>query len=379
MNQPAGRGLRAALTGLRTSTRHPTGDTRAMPLLGDEGDVSSFDDHLLPRQVEGLVWSVLDAPRAAELAALVSRIETADGTPVRTSAEEVESYFAEREGFRAVAGDDGDGVMRAFGLVRPKGQVEGMQSFTCSGGVDDALRLKGAGFALVDWQVSTSRALLASSGAEQGVVVVHVDETETDLRALLEEHGFRPRRWYVQMRRSLALDIPGIALPQYVSVEPWTADLAEQVRRAHGRAFADQPEGAMERGSDLWGPEATAFEPRWSFVALDRSSDRAKIAGYIVSSRYEQDWEALGWTEGYTEVLGVLSEWRGKHVGSALLSAAMRAYAADGMEYAGLDVDVDFALDVDHPEPHSMMALYTSLDYVPTSRSALHVLELGAP
>ncbi|MGC5627133.1 GNAT family N-acetyltransferase [Georgenia sp. Z1344] len=377
MSQPPGRGLRAALTGLRTSTRRPSGETVAMHVLAEPDPSTGSTDRLLPRAVDGLTWSVLDAPRAAELAALVSRIESADGTPLRTSAEEVESYFAAREGYRAVAGDDAEGVMRAFGLVRPKGEVvDGMPSFTCSGGVDDALRLKGAGAALVGWQVATSQALLAESGAERGAVVVHVDESESDLSALLEEHGFRPRRWYVQMRRSLSLDIPTIPLPPYVSVEPWTPELADQVRRAHGRAFADQPEGAMERGAELWGPEATAFEPGWSFVALDRSSDRAKVAGYVVSSRYEQDWEALGWTEGYTEVLGVLSEWRGKHVGSALLSAVMRAYAADGMEYAGLDVDVDFSLDVDHPEPHSMMALYTSLDYVPTSRSALYVLEL---
>lgn len=375
MSQPPGRNLRSALTGLRTSTRQPSGETMAMPVLRPDGGPES-PDLLLPLGVEGLRWSVLDAPRAGELAALVSRVESADGTPVRTSAEEVADYFASREGVRAVAGDDSDGVMRAFGLVRARGITDGVLSFTCSGGVDDALRLKGGGAALVGWQVATARALLAEAGADRGIVVVHVDETENDLSVLLEEHGFRPRRWYVQMRRSLALEIPEIPLPRYVSVEPWTAELADQVRRAHARAFADQPEGAMEREAELWGPNATAFAPGWSFVAIDRSSDRAKVAGYIVSSRYEQDWEALGWTEGYTEVLGVLSEWRGQNVGTALLAAAMRAYAADGMEYAGLDVDVDFALDVDDPEPHSTMALYTSLDYVPTSRSALHALEL---
>jgi ribosomal protein S18 acetylase RimI-like enzyme len=330
---------------------------------------------MLPRDVEGLTWSALEPDRAGELAALVSRIESADGTPVRTSADEVATYFAERGGMRAVAGDDSDGVMRAFGLVRPRID-ESVSAFTASGGVDDALRLKGAGAALVDWQVSTARALVEASGQERGVVVVHVDETEQDLTALLHEHGFRPRRWYVQMRRSLAMEIPEIPLPQYVSVEPWNDELANQVRKAHARAFSDQPAGAMERDTEPWGANALAFAPQWSFVALDRSSDRAKVAGYIISSRYEQDWEGLGWTEGYTEACGVLSKWRGQNVGRALLVAAMRAYAADGMEYAGLDVDVEIALDVDHPEPHSMMALYSSLDYVPTSRSALYVLTI---
>ncbi|WP_418606082.1 GNAT family N-acetyltransferase [Georgenia sp. SUBG003] len=101
--------------------------------------------------------------------------------------------------------------------------------------------------------------------------------------------------------------------------------------RAHNKAFGDQW-GSQPHTPETWAEGRTHHVPSWSFVALDRSSDRAQVAGYLMSSRYDQDWPALGWSEGYTEILGVLPDWRGKHVATALLTRAMRAYADDGMQ-----------------------------------------------
>ena len=93
-----------------------------------------------------------------------------------------------------------------------------------------------------------------------------------------------------------------------------------------------------------------------------------RVAGYLRSGRYEQDWEALGWREGYTDVLGVLSDYRHRQIGPALLVAAMRAYAADGMEYAAAGVDTD--------NPSGAVDLYQSLGYVPTRGTILYALDV---
>ena len=69
----------------------------------------------------------------------------------------------------------------------------------------------------------------------------------------------------------------------------------------------------------------TAFAPEWSFVAVDRTGDRPRVAGFLLASRYEQDWAALGWREGYIDQLGVLSAWRETHVADALILASMWA------------------------------------------------------
>ncbi|GMA31460.1 GNAT family N-acetyltransferase [Litorihabitans aurantiacus] len=101
---------------------------------------------------------------------------------------------------------------------------------------------------------------------------------------------------------------------------------------------------------------------------MDRSSDRVRIAGYLISGRYEQDWDALGYTVGYTDLLGVRKEWRGRRVATALLGAAMRAYAASGIQYAGLGVDTD--------NPTGAFGLYERLGYEATRGSALYTIEL---
>jgi len=80
----------------------------------------------------------------------------------------------------------------------------------------------------------------------------------------------------------------------------------------------------------------------WCFVVLDPSSEEEghpAVAAYTLSSAYTQDWRAQGYTQGWTGLLGVRPDWRGRGLAPALLAAALRAFAADGMHKAGLDVD----------------------------------------
>ena len=117
-----------------------------------------------------------------------------------------------------------------------------------------------------------------------------------------------------------------------------------------------------------WNAGRTYFVPQWSFIAVDRSGDRARVAGYLRSARYEQDWEALGWREGYTDMLGVLADYGGRGVAPALLTAAMRAYQRDGMEFAAAGVDSD--------SPTGAVGLYRELGYAPTQGSILYALDV---
>ena len=79
----------------------------------------------------------------------------------------------------------------------------------------------------------------------------------------------------------------------------------------------------------------TAFAPEWSFVAVDRTGDRPRVAGFLLASRYEQDWAALGWREGYIDQMGVLGAYRQSRAVDALIIASMHAQAGDGMERTG--------------------------------------------
>ncbi|WP_127127556.1 GNAT family N-acetyltransferase [Georgenia sp. SYP-B2076] len=322
----------------------------------------------VPDGVAGLRWRALGEEDRRGLTALVDRIEEADNPPYRTSAEEVLEYFDTSHAWSAMGAWDADGVLRAFGFVRiPHGDVTLLRAF-CSGGVDPGWRRHGAGSALMDWQVARARTMLVETGKEAPArIVVHVDDGMDTLEALLTARGFSPRRWYMEMRRDLSVPIPQVSLDGQLSIVPWSPDLDDAVRRAHNKAFGEEW-GSQPHTIESWQQGRTHFAPSWSFVALDRSSDRARVAGYLISGRYAQDWPALGWSEGYTEMMGVLREWRGRHLATALLTEAMRAYAADGMQYAGLDVDTD--------NPTGAVPLYAHLGYERTRGSAMYTIEI---
>lgn len=325
---------------------------------------------LLPRSRDGLglTWEQLGEQDVPNLARLVERVEHADNVPFRTAPDELLEYFTEYQECQVVGARDEDGELRAYGAVRAGMSTGGPVRAICSGDVDPDIRENGVGTAILNWQLSAGKDLVHRlSGGQGGLVVVHVDDGRDDTRSLLTRMGFTEARAYVQLRRDLSLPIPDVELERNLRVEPWQEHLEDAIRRAHNKAF----EGSaltQQHSSESWEADRTFFVPQWSFVVLDRSSDRAQVAGYLMSSKYEQDWPALGWTEGATDLVGVLPPYRGRHVASALLVAAMRAYREAGLQYAGMDVDA--------ADPAGAYDLATKLGFEAIHRSQAFAIEV---
>lgn len=326
-----------------------------------------------PAPRAGLTWRALRASDLVALTELVAACEAADDPPYRTAPEELgEELFdgpdrhPENDTIAAV---DHAGRIVAYGRVRVGPAGSRRVRVSLGGGVHPEARRRGLGAAVLTWQVDRARLAIATSGATAaGQIAAYVEDGMPDHVAMLARAGFAPARYYTEALRDLQDPIPTVTLSGSIIVEPWQAVLSEQVRLAHNEAYADH------WGSEPLSPEAwregggTHFEPRWSFIAMDRSTDRVRVAGYLLSGRYEQDWSALGYTVGYTELIGVLREWRGRRVATALLLAAMRAYAADGIRYAGLTVD--------SATPQIERGLYERLGYRATRGSSLWTLDL---
>src|SRR5690625_5160094 len=168
------------------------------------------------------------------------------------------------------------------------------------------------GSALLDWQIGRAPQLLAGSRKEVlGRILVHVEAGMSDASSMLVDRGFRQIRHYTEMRRDLRLPIPDGPLPRHLELVPWQEELDDQVRIAHNDAFA-RHDGSEPHTPETWRDGRTYFVPSWSFLVLDRTTDRAQVAGYLYSGRYEQDWEAVGGSEGYIDILGVRQPWRGQ-------------------------------------------------------------------
>lgn len=318
-----------------------------------------------------LVWRPLQAKDAPAVFTLIESIESADKAPQRHSADEiVEMFEGSWKDLEAdtLGGFDHAGVLRAYAFVEVRpGDSTTVRAFL-TGGVDPSWRGRGLGRAVLAWMEGRGRQKLAESGKDLPArLATYVDEQARDQRRLYAAAGFSPIRWYTDMRRDLSLELPDLRPPSGVRVVPWSQELDEAVRLAHNEAFADHW-GSEPHSAEAWRHDVH-FAPAWSFVALDSSaSAEPAVVGYLLSGKYPQDWAVQGYTCGYTNLLGVRADWRGKGLAGALLVRAMRAYRRSRMEFACLGVDT--------ANPTGAHGLYAQLGYEPTHGSVLYSVEL---
>lgn len=287
----------------------------------------------LPGPACGLEWRVLNIGDNTELAALFSRIEIVDNPQYRTTAEETGELFRAADSIAVGAFDAGQ-TLRTFGVARIS--VTEKHQVACIGGVDPLYRGQGLGRIVLNWQTNAACALLRPRDLPADArpnVVVHVDSDKTQLIAHLEEMDFVWVRSFVELRASLAKEVELADPGRYLEILPWDPELEDTVRRVSNRITAESW-GRLPADMEEWMAGRAFFAPEWSFIARDRSGDRAPVIGFILCSRYEQDWDVLGRTEGYVDFLGVDSGWANTDVADALLTHAMAAMAADGMDCA---------------------------------------------
>lgn len=318
----------------------------------------------LPSSELGLTWRPISEDDIDRLLALMGVLEAHDNWNERQDRDDlVESLFegSYKDATRdSVLGVDDAGVPRAFGHLTPL-PGETLRRVYLSGGVHPDWRRRGIGREVLRWQTERAheaiaeQAAVAQEAAAESTsapkpwrIVAHQESRQADSGALYRAAGYTAIRWSHDMVRPLVAGAPAIpdaAVPDGLELAPWTDEFDEAVRLAHNEAFA-QHWGSQPRDEEMWTTSVTehrCFRRDWSSVVLDLaqpdSDGRPAVAGYIVCYAYPQDWEAAGHTQGWVQLIGVRPAWRRRRLAPALLAAAMRAFAADGMDAAALDVD----------------------------------------
>ncbi len=315
----------------------------------------------------GLTWRPLTEADVPAWLELVRAVEAADAAPERHTADDLRDELLvgswKDPAHRSTAALDGRGRLVAFGLVdvRP-GDLHAVRAHLW-GGVHPDHRGRGLGRRLLAWQCAVGRSLvLAAPGTAPGELVLHSAEELEDRAALARRAGFQVRRHHVLMRRALsgpaAAPLPEVEVPEGMRLVRWSAGLDEQVRLAHNEAFADH-RGSEPRTREDWQRWVSGHRDArtdWSYVVLAGDGPEAEVVGYTVAFAFAQDWTD-GVKEGWTGLLGTRSAFRRRGVGRALLVASLRAFAADGMDTAGLDVDRE--------NPSGARGTYERLGYAP--------------
>jgi len=208
------------------------------------------------------------------------------------------------------------------------------------GVTDPATRGLGIGRAALAWALARADEILAGEPA----ALVRVVEAFKDVRladaiALHEAAGFRPARWYFDMRRDLREPLPEMPDLRDLRLEPYLPGLSERMRLAHNEAFADHW-GSEPLTAGTWDRHFVGdpfFRGDLSFVAFDGD----EIAGYTINYVSEADWQATGVREGWVGQLGVRRPWRRRGLATALLVRSMEAFLAVDLEAATLGVDAE--------------------------------------
>ncbi|MDO5048445.1 MAG: GNAT family N-acetyltransferase [Actinomycetaceae bacterium] len=308
-------------------------------------------------------WRLLGVDDAGALADLLHRIEKFDGLPYRTSLDEVKEFFSTAASFIGIGGFVDD-VMRAYGHIRVFDEEPVVAS--CQGGVDPEFRNLGFGGALVSWHTESAQKRLAEIDAESKQIAFNVEEGHRSLEEHLLSYGYEWSRSYYDLRAALDGELPDVELDPFVTIAPWGSVNDKEIIKAVNRIAMDE-DGRTE--TSKWTVEDRAgFTPEWSFVALDNTADRPQVAGFIMASKYAQDWSVLGWREGTIDMLAVLPDYRGTNIAVSLVTATMRAQADSGMEavLAGLSSSAST----------SVMSVYDSLGFRTVTTSRMYTLQL---
>ncbi|MEC5192468.1 MULTISPECIES: GNAT family N-acetyltransferase [unclassified Arthrobacter] len=258
-----------------------------------------------------------------------------------------------------VLGTDVEGVARAYARITKNPDGDKAVGYGC---VDPGWQRKGIGRGLLGWMEGRARLRFAGDGraATTPRLRLHSEQQHTHQAALFGSAGYRIVRYYHEMHRPLRAGLPEVVLDDRFELVGFGPELRGPVRLAHNDAFQDHW-GSEPRDEEGWGlvVHDPLARPDLSAVVLERAT--GKVAGYQLASHDPVIAASRGFTEGYTDLLGVRREFRGHGLARALLADAMHRFAAAGMDMASLDVDSE--------NPTGALALYAAMGYAAVNTS----------
>ena len=230
-----------------------------------------------------------------------------------------------------------DGTVAAAALIFiPAGEEE--QVALVEGMVHVDHRGRGLGSYLLHWIEAHVRQ--AFGDAEDGkpqIIRTSCAVHQEDRIRLFEQQGFIAARYSYKMRRSLSQPVLEARLPGGLSWVKWTPELDLPLMHAFNEAFREHY-GVQEMNPESWRQLFTGvpqFRGDLTYLAMDAE----KIVGFCINWVEETGQEDNRPREGWVEAIGVIPDWRGRGVASALLGHALRLFQADGLQQAALEVD----------------------------------------
>ena len=177
------------------------------------------------------------------------------------------------------------------------------------------------------------------------------NELKPELNSILEELGYQPVRYFIEMCRDLN-NLPEAELPKGVEVRPVAEEEVHKIWKASVEAFRDHWGFVEPSEEEFEGyKKSKYFQPDLWQVAWHGDQVVGSVLNYI-DHDYNQKYNKK---RGMTEEITTHRDWRRKGIAGALIVRSMKMHKAKGME--------EVALGVDTNNLTGALRLYQSLGY----------------
>jgi GNAT superfamily N-acetyltransferase len=280
----------------------------------------------------------LTSEDAEALAALMVRVEADHPTGFCLGAGEVAEIMRDKPDAVFEGAFDGTHLV-AFTVVMPSLPTERGQRFTLFGDVDPQRQGEGLGTLMVGRSVARARAIHAADAPGGPLRIAGAALSDRDDQVdLMLSAGFEPGRHAFLMVAELPDELPQLALPDGVTVEPFDPETADELLASHNAAFADYPE-FTEIGRDFWRLfMVTAAHTRHALSVVARDAS-GSVAAYVFAHEYAVPPSGGPGPEIHVPYVGTLPGRRGRGLATALLSRVLHLSRAAGYVTASLNVD----------------------------------------
>lgn len=259
---------------------------------------------------------------------------------------------------------DGE-VVAAGSAMRHPDTTARVKSYL-QGAVHPQWRRRGIGTQLARWQYARAVQQLAESGSTlPGELGFYVHDGNDGAVVIAEGLGLRTARWFASMVRDNAQPVPQLAPAVGIRLVDYTHDRDEDARLARNDAFRDHW-GSLPSAPERWQKfvGGAFFRTDLSTLAVD-ADDR--IVAFCLASVNEDDWETLGASNSYIDLIGVVRDHRGEGLAPRVIARTLQAITDAGLEKAVLDVDTD--------SPTGANTLYERLGFAATERERVLTAE----
>jgi ribosomal protein S18 acetylase RimI-like enzyme len=278
-----------------------------------------------------LSWSPLQAADAGEVRELASLCLSVDGGQT-LGAEEMyikKYYFPTASGESLGAFEQG-GQLVASAAIQPDHTAKAYL-VVIVGQVHPEFRQRGIGHTLLAWCIEKASRILAACPTDRAhILQIRTESLTPEAVSLYKDHGFIRQFAEDVMRRDLSDPFPDILLSDEIHFATWEKALVDQFFAVYQESFPDQP-GFPNWSQEQWvawlEPEDEEFQPGLSLLACHEELP----VGFIVCA------------ENFIVQMGVVPDWRGRGIGSALLIEVLTRYNEKGVDHVLLDVNVNNA------------------------------------